>query len=168
MDGMKKRLMQAGEAYGITGKNRFFYDGKAIAKMEEKKAEFTMWLGKNEKIYFIIKHEDFENNWEVDIESKENIYDFLGEAGKYPVSLVSTVEDDMLIDKGNLMLGAQRHGYHEYILNGEDIKSKLHIRFLPVKDEKMWLAWTGYETEPTPESSNDGLNDARGDKYIKM
>jgi hypothetical protein len=168
MDKMKKRLMQAGEAYGITGKNRFFYDGKAIAKMDEKKAEFTMWLGKNEKIYFIIKHEDFENNWEVDIESKENIYDFLGEAGKYPVSLVSTVEDDMLIDKGNLMLGAQRHGYHEYILNGEDIKSKLHIRFLPVKDEKMWLAWTGYETEPAPESSDDGLNDARGDKYIKM
>lgn len=168
MDNMKKRLMQAGNAYGITGKNRFFYDGKAIAKMEEKKAEFTLWLGKNEKIYLIIKHEDFENNWEVDIESKENIYDFLGEAGKYPVRLVSTVEDDMLIDKGNLMLGAQRHGYHEYILNGEDIKSKLHIRFLPVKGEKMWLAWTGYETEPTPESSDDGMNDARGDKYIKM
>jgi len=165
---MKNRLMEVGDAYGIKGKDRFFYDGNALNKMSEKEGEFMMWLGKDEKIYFTIKHEDFENNWAVDIESKDNIYDFLGEAGKYPVELVSTIQDDMMIDKGNLMLGAQRHGYHEYILNGKDVQSKLHIRYLPVKDEKMWLAWTGYETEPTPESSDDGLNDARADKYIKM
>ena len=168
MRSMKNRLMEVGDAYGIKGKDRFFYDGNVLNKMSEKEAEFMMWLGKDEKIYFTIKHEDFENNWAVDIESKDNIYDFLGEAGKYPVELVSTVQDDMIIDKGNLMLGAQRHGYHEYILNGKDVQSKLHIRYLPVKDEKMWLAWTGYETEPTPESSDDGLNDARADKYIKM
>ena len=168
MKKMKQRLMEAGDAYGIKGKDRFFYDDKVLAKMEEKEAEFMMWLGKDEKIYFTVKHEDFDNNWAVDIESKDNIYDFLGEAGKYPVELVSVIQDDMLIDKGNLMLGAQRHGYHEYILNGKDIQSKLHIRYLPVKEEKMWLAWTGYETKPTPEDSDEGLNDARADKFIKM
>lgn len=168
MGKMKLRLMRMGDAYGIKGKDRFYHDGKLIVKMEEKVAEFLLWLGKDENIYFTIKHKDFENNWKVDIKSKDNIYDFLGEAGKYPVSLVSQINDDMLIDKGNLMLGAQRHGYHEYILNGKDIQSKLHIRYLPVKEEKMWLAWTGYETEPTPESSDDGLIDARGDKYIKL
>ena len=160
--------MEAGDAYGIKGKDRFFYDDLTLNKMEENKAEFLMWLGKDEKIYFTIKHEDFENNWAIDIRSKENIYDFLGEAGKYPVSLVSSINDDMLIDKGSALLGAQRHGYHEYILNGDDVQSKLHIRYLPVGDEKMWLAFTGYETKPTPESSDEGLNDARADKFIKM
>ncbi|WP_290625076.1 RNA ligase family protein [Altibacter sp.] len=165
---MKQRLMEAGDAYGIKGKDRFFYDDLTLNKMEENKAEFLMWLGKDEKIYFTIKHEDFENNWAIDIRSKENIYDFLGEAGKYPVSLVSSINDDMLIDKGSALLGAQRHGYHEYILSGDDVQSKLHIRYLPVGDEKMWLAFTGYETKPTPESSDEGLNDARADKFIKM
>ena len=120
------------------------------------------------RIYFVIKHKEFENIWKIDIESKDNIYDFLGEAGKYPCEYTPKAQEDMLIDKGNMKLGAQRHGYHEYILNGKDIQSKLHCRYLPVKEEKMWLAWTGYETKPAPEESDDGVDDIRGDKYIKM
>lgn len=167
MEKMKKRLMQMGDAYGIVGKDKFYHDDKTLNKMDEQVADFLMWMGKNEKIYFVVKHKDFENVWEVDIESKENLYDFLGEAGKYPCKLVSSPEDDILIDKGKLMLGAHRHGYHEYMLRGKDIDSKLHTRFLPVDGEEMWLAWTGYETKPAPKDSNEGLYDARGDKYNK-
>lgn len=168
MSKMKKRLMRMGDAYGIVGKDKFHHDSKVLNKMEEEVADFLLWLGKDESIYFVIKHKEFENIWKIDIESKDNIYDFLGEAGKYPCEYTPEAQEDMLIDKGNMKLGAQRHGYHEYILNGKDIQSKLHCRYLPVKEEKMWLAWTGYETKPAPEESDDGVDDIRGDKYIKM
>ena len=32
----------------------------------------------------------------------------------------------------------------------------------------MWLAWTGYETKPAPESSDEGLIDINEDKYAKL
>ena len=33
-------------------------------------------------------------------------------------------------------------------LEGNKFETKLHIRVLPVKGKKMWLAWTGFEQNP--------------------
>ena len=38
------------------------------------------------------------------------------------VRIIDSASKDELFDKGQLVIGAQRHGYHEYILSGEDIK----------------------------------------------
>ena len=62
----------------------------------------------------------------------------------------------------------QRHGYHEYFLEGNKFETKFHVRVIPVKGKDMWLAWTGVETEPVNPETDDGIWDIREDKKSKL
>ena len=42
--------------------------------------------------------------------------------------------------------------------------SKLHFRVLPVKDEKMWLVWTGFKQKPIASDKDDGVWNIYEDK----
>ncbi len=169
---MKSRLMEKGEAYGIvptdpmSGK-RFSLDNKVMIKALGKVGSFSMWTTNKGDLALTINHEGQRYTWEVDVANDREIYNLLGEAGKYPARAVKNTTQDMLIDKGKVIMGAQRHGYHEYILKGDEIDSKFHVRYLPVDkgSKEMWLAWTGYETEPTPKSSDKGLVNIYEDRY---
>ena len=70
-----------------------------------------------------------------------------------------------MLDEGSLELGAQRDGYHEYLLDGKMYQGKFHIRVVPIMEEDKWIAWTGYETKPTDKDSDEGLWDLSKDKY---
>ena len=157
---MRNKLKKGGKAYGITFVgNKFSYDTDTLAKSIEKNGKFQLWANQDRNLYFVIEYKDDKMIWKIDTNSDEEVYDLLGEAGKYPATATRDLEQKILLDKGNLILGAQRDDYHEYIIKGEDIISKLHVRYLPVDGKEMFLAWTGYENKPTPETSDDGKID---------
>ena len=87
-----------------------------------------------------------------------------GKAGKYPARIQQTVSKEKLIDKGSVELGVQRHGYHEYILKGEKFDTKLHLRVVPLKDQKQWIAFSSFVKEPVEPSTDDGIWDIREDE----
>ena len=155
---MKQRLMKAGENYGIEFSNdKFTHNDDMLQKAKSKKAEFELWTTGNGYLHFLIIYEGKKMCWEIEVKGEKEIYDFLAEAGKYPCKPVKKSNKETLLERGPMVMGAQRKGYHEYILNGKETKTKLHCRYLPVKDKEMWLAWTGYETKPAPKSSDSGL-----------
>ena len=167
-DGLKKmrdRLKKGGKAYGIesrsspTGSTRFSYDSDSLAKAVQRNGKFQLWANNDRNLYFVIDYKDDKMIWKIDTNSDEEVYDLLGEAGKYPAIATRDLEQKILLDKGKLILGAQRNDYHEYIIKGEDIVSKLHVRYLPVDGKEMFLAWTGYENKPTSKSSDEGKID---------
>jgi len=155
---MKQRLMKAGDNYGIVySSGKFSHDDDVLVKAETQKAEFELWVAKNGYLHFVIIYKGKQMCWEIQVKGEKEIYDFLGEAGKYPCKAIKIIDKETLLERGSMIMGAQRKGYHEYILNGKETKTKLHCRYLPVKDKEMWLAWTGYETKPAPKSSDAGL-----------
>ena len=103
--------------------------------------------------------------WEIDIEDEEDIFSLFGKSGKFPAQIESKFRKGKLVDSGKVELGVQRHGYHEYILEGNKFETKFHVRVIPVKDKEMWLAWTGYETKPAPKSSDKGLLNINEDEH---
>ena len=127
---------------------------------------YTMWLTDEGFLHFVIEYQGKEYVWEIEVGDEEEIYDFFGESGKYPCSIIDSASKDKLFDKGQLVIGAQRHGYHEYILSGEEVKSKLHFRYVEAfDDQKMWIAFTGYKQEPAPKDSDEGLVNIYEDKF---
>ena len=64
----------------------------------------------------------------------------------------------------DIKLGVQRHGYHEYFLKGKKFDTKLHLRVVPLKEQKQWLAFTSFEDKPVEPKSDDGIWDIREDK----
>ena len=172
VQGVTNRLREGGETYGIVFEKRgkkFSYDDKVINKAENKpKGKFEIWVCKDKTLNFVIKHKEGEMSWHIDVKDEDEMYDLLGEAGKYPATVDAKPDKEKLLERGSLTFGANRNGYHEYILSGPETKGKMHFRVLPVDGKKMWLAWTGYETKPAPESSDEGLIDINKDKYAKL
>jgi len=157
MKKMTERLDNGGEAYGIEKEgNRYVFKGLLKA---ERRGSFVLSLTNTGNLNFTFIYDGKKQTWEIEASSDEELYDFLGEAGKYPAKAVKESSQDKVIDKGTVILGAQRTDYHEYILSGKDIRSKLHVRLLPVGGKEMWLAWTGYEQKPAPKDSDKGVID---------
>ena len=97
--------------------------------------------------------------------SDDSIFSLFGKANKYPAEISKNISREKMIDSGNITIGAQRHGYHEYILDGNKFETKLHFRVVPVDNKKMWLVWTGYEQSPVPESADDGIWNIYEDRF---
>ena len=91
-----------------------------------------------------------------------------GKSKKFPAKIESNISKDRLIDQGKVELGVQRHGYHEYILEGNKFSSKLHFKVLPIKDEQYWLSFTGTQIKPVNEETDDGIWDIYTDKYKNL
>ena len=96
------------------------------------------------------------------------MFDLFGAAGKYPAEVSENVQREKVIDYGKIKLGIQRHGYHEYFLEGNKFETKLHIRYLPVKDKKMWLVWTGYKQKPADKEGDEGVWNIYEDKFSSV
>jgi hypothetical protein len=163
-------LKDKGEAYGIQyseERKQFSYDGKSlnksIVKMEDNKYE--VWKRDDGDLNFIYKVKDREFAWRIEQKETDDIYELFGKAAKYLAQVDKKTDKDKLIDKGNIDLGAQRDGYHEYLLKGDMYKGKFHVRIVPIQKQKKWVAWTGYETKPTDASSDEDLWNIETDKY---
>jgi len=105
--------------------------------------------------------------WTIQLDDEKELFDLFGAAGKYPAEVSKSLEQGKVIDSGNIELGVQRDGYHEYFLKGNKFETKLHIRYLPVQEQKMWLAWTGYKQEPADTDGDEGIWNIYEDKYAK-
>jgi hypothetical protein len=136
--------------------------------LEYRKGGFKIYSRKDDDLTLVIKLEDMTLYWTIDINSDDDIFNLFGKASKFPAEVATTVDTEDIIDEGDIELGLQRHGYHEYFLKGNKFETKIHFRVLPIDDKKMWLAWTGYKQEPADISGDEGIWNINEDKHHKL
>tara|TARA_R100000406_G_scaffold20170_3_gene12381 strand:- start:5041 stop:7560 length:2520 start_codon:yes stop_codon:yes gene_type:complete len=130
--------------------------------------KFKIYARQDDNVNVVMKLGDETINWNIDLDDEEELFDLFGKAGKYPAEVARSFEREKVIDSGEVKLGVQKNGYHEYFLEGNKFQTKLHIRVIPVKGKRMWLAWTGYKQEPADEESDAGLWNIYEDKFSKL
>ena len=173
---LSNMIIEKGNAYGINydkERDSFSYDEKTLVKDEEplmklEEDKYEIWKREDGDLNFIYNHKDKEMSWRIEQKETEDIYELFGKAGKYRAQLETENSKSKLLDKGTLKLGAQRDGYHEYLLDGKMYKGKFHIRIVPINNNKSWVAWTGYETKPTDKDSDEGMWNIDRDKNISI
>ena len=126
--------------------------------------EFKLYKREDENLSLTFLLDDVKFGWEIQIDSDDNVFDLFGKAGKYPAQVQTTVSKEKLIDEGDVKLGVQRHGYHEYFLKGEKFDTKLHLRVVDMKEQKQWIAFSSFVKEAVEPSSDDGIWDIREDE----
>ena len=153
-------------------KDKFFANYDMIEKYETPKeyreGEFKIYHKENKNLSVMFKLDKELIGWEIDINEEDDIFALFGKSGKFPAQVENKFRKGKLIDSGKVKLGVQRHGYHEYFLEGNKFETKFHVRVIPVKGKDMWLAWTGVETKPVDPESDDGIWDIREDKKSKL
>ena len=153
-------------------KDKFYAEYDMIEKYETPKeyreGEFKIYHKENENLSIMFKLDEELIGWEIDIKKEDDIFALFGKSGKFPAQVETKFRKGKLIDSGKVKLGVQRHGYHEYFLEGNKFETKFHVRVIPVKGKDMWLAWTGVETKPVDPESDDGVWDIREDKKSKL
>ena len=132
---------------------------------EYRKGQFKIYSRQDDQVNIVMKLDDETINWLVNTENEEELFDLFGKAGKYPAEVAESFEREKVIDSGEVELGVQRDGYHEYFLKGNKFQTKLHIRLVPVKGVKMWVAWTGYKQEPADKENDKGQWNIYEDKF---
>ena len=129
---------------------------------------FKIYSREDNNITLGIKLEDESLFWTIDLDNQEEMFDLFGAAGKYPAEVAKNVERGKVVDAGDIELGVQKEGYHEYFLKGNKFETKMHFRVIKVEGKEMWLAWTGYKQEPADTEGDKGLWNIYEDKYSKL
>jgi hypothetical protein len=153
--------------------NKFYADADKIMLSYEtptkyQKGKFKIYSRKDDNLTLAIKISDVTLYWTIKITSDDDIFNLFGKAGKYPAEVATNVAAETVIDEGSIELGVQRHGYHEYFLKGNKFETKIHLRVVPVDEEDMWLAWTGYKQTPADKKGDEGIWNINEDKYNKL
>jgi len=143
---------------------------KAEYKTPEKyrEGDFKLYLRKDDNLDLSINVGGENLTWFIDLEGEDAIFELFGKAGKFPAQVSKSKDREKLIDEGKIRLGVQYHGYHEYFLEGNKFETKLHVRVIPVKDKKMWLAWTGYKQKPADKDSDAGVWNIYEDRFNEL
>jgi hypothetical protein len=142
---------------------------KAYKTPEEyRKGQFKIYNREDNRVHLSIKVNDENINWTIDLENEKELFDLFGAAGKYPAEVSKNIERGKVIDSGDIELGVQKDGYHEYFLKGNKFETKMHIRVIPVDNKSMWLAWTGYKQEPADTKGDTGKWNIYEDRYNKL
>ena len=177
-DGSSKKLSQyltnQAEEISFEGQHTYSANEEIIEKGEYKTPDeyrdgkFKLYKREDENLSltFLLNNEKL--GWEIKIEEDDNIFDLFGKAGRYPAKVQSTVSKEKLVDEGDITLGVQREGYHEYFLKGEKFETKLHLRVVPIGGEDKWLAFTSFVNEPVNPKSDEGKWDFRKGKYAQL
>jgi len=135
---------------------------------EYRKGKFKIYNREDNNIHLAISVNGENMNWTIDLEDEEELFDLFGAAGKYPAEVSKNVERGKVIDSGDIELGVQKDGYHEYFLKGNKFETKMHIRVIPIDNKPMWLAWTGYKQEPADTEGDKGKWNIYEDRYNKL
>ena len=169
-----KYIKDRGEAYGVLYNEKtkmFYHDEKTLVKLPDDsigKSEddtYEFWQREDGDVNFIYQYKDNVYAWRIEQDDTKDIYELFGKATKFLAEVDEKPDKYKKLDGGKLKLGAQRDGYHEYILEGKMYKGKFHLRVVPIMDEDKWVAWTGYETKPTDKDSDDGMWNLSQDKH---
>ena len=112
---------------------------KTPKKLQE--GNFKLYLRDDENLNLVIKLEDETLNWLIDLEKDDDIFRLFGKANKYPAQIAKTnISKKKIIDSGEIGLGVQKEGYHEYFLRGNKFETKLHFRVIEVDGKNVdWL-----------------------------
>jgi len=135
---------------------------------EYREGKFKIYNREDNNIHFSISINKESLNWTIDLENEKELFDLFGAAGKYPAEVSKNIERGKVIDSGNVKLGVQKDGYHEYFLEGNKFETKMHIRVIPIDNKPMWLAWTGYKQEPADTDTDEGKWNIYEDRYNKL
>jgi len=135
---------------------------------EYREGKFKIYARKDDNVHLSIQLGKEVLHWTIDLENEEELFDLFGAAGKYPAEVSKNIERGKVIDSGNIKLGVQKDGYHEYFLEGNKFETKMHIRVIPVDNQEMWLAWTGYKQTPADTESDEGKWNIYEDRYNKL
>ena len=151
-----------------TSNHKFEAEPNVIVKYKTpediRHGKFKVYMREDGNLQFLVRTNKL-LSWTIKINNVDDIFNLFGKSKKFPAQIEDNISKDRLIDQGKVELGVQRHGYHEYILEGNKFASKLHFRVLPVKGAEYWLAFTGTQIKPVDEKSDDGVWDISNDKY---
>ena len=135
---------------------------------EYRMGTFKVYLTKNENIQIVMKLSDETISWIIELDTEDDIFNLFGKSKKFRAEVARTLSKEKLIDSGEVELGVQRHGYHEYILNGNKFDTRLHFRVVPIDGKKSWVAFTSVKPERVDSNTDDGIWDIRQDKHNKL
>jgi hypothetical protein len=152
------------------GANKFTYNDSHITKKapKEEHGKFALYMRKDKNINLVIDYEDKTLAWIINVEDTEDIFNLFGKAGKFPAEIANNIDREELLDKGKIELGVQRHGYHEYRIDGNRFDTRLHFRVVPVNKKDTWIVWTGYKQEMLDKKENEDLWDITQDRFKKL
>ena len=135
---------------------------------EYQTGQFKLYLRDDDNLNLVIKLKDETLNWLIDLEKDDDIFELFGKAGKFPAMIANNISKRKILDEGKIRLGIQKHGYHEYFLEGNKFETKFNIRRLKVDNKDMWLAWSGYKQTPADDDTDAGLWDIYEDRYKEL
>ena len=169
---LKNWMNDQDEFITISG-NKFTFNSNHISKNPIKKEEtatgtFKLLSGEDGNISLVFTVNDKRQAWNIDIEDTEDIFNLFGKAGKFPAEIAKSINGERVLDKGKIELGVQKHGYHEYRIDGDKFDTRLHFRVVPVNEQDTWLVWTGYKQEMLDKKENKGIWDLSEDRFKKL
>tara|TARA_R110002020_G_scaffold6002_10_gene25176 strand:+ start:20196 stop:22793 length:2598 start_codon:yes stop_codon:yes gene_type:complete len=131
--------------------------------------KYTIVLREDDNVDLIIDYQDERMAWTIDIEGNTDIYDLFGKSGKYPAIVSKKIgESKKVLDKGEIELGIQKDGYHEYRLDGDKFETRMHFRVVPLDEKKSWIAWTGKKQEMLEDKENPNKWNIVEDTYAVL
>ena len=151
--------------------SKFTFNQSKIIKKDTDESSagiYKLIIRKDDNINLVIDVNDKKMAWTIDIKDTEDIYNLFGKAGKYPAEIADGVQEGKLLDRGEIELGVQKHGYHEYKLSGDKFDTRLHFRVVPVKEQDTWLVWTGFKQKMLDTKKDAGIWDITEDRFKKL
>ena len=140
-----------------------------IVKAESKTGNFSIVQREDGNLDFIIDVNDKRNAWTIEIDDTEDIYNLFGKSGKFPAIVAKKIgKNKKTIDKGEITLGVQKDGYHEYRIDGDKFDTRVHLRVIPLDEQKRWLAWTGKKQRMLDMKEDENVWDITEDTYAHL
>jgi hypothetical protein len=139
-----------------------------IQKEDSRKGKFTINRQDDGNINLIIDYKKSRFAWLIDIEDTDDIYNLFGKSVKYPAIVAEKIDAGKIIDKGDIILGIQKDGYHEYKLEGDKFETRLHLRVVPINEKKRWVAWTGKKQVMLKDKDSIDIWNIEEDKYSNL
>ena len=165
----KKWMMSQNHFVYDKTKDTFEENEEVIAKdASQKMGKFVVNKRKDDNLDLVLMYDDMRFGWTIDIEDTEDIFNLFGKSNKYPAEISTNLQGGDKLDEGEVEFGVQRHGYHEYRLNGDKFKTRLHARVVPIDGEDSWIVFTGIKQEMLDSSEDDGLIDITKDRNKKL
>ncbi len=165
----KKWMMNQNHFVYDKAKDTFEENEEVIAKdATQKMGKFVVNKRKDDNLDLVLMYDDMRFGWTIDIEDTEDIFNLFGKSNKYPAEISTNLQGGDKLDEGEVEFGVQRHGYHEYRLNGDKFKTRLHARVVPIDGEDSWIVFTGIKQEMLDSSEDDGLIDITKDRNKKL
>jgi len=166
---LKKWMMNQEQFVYDKTKDTFEENEEVIAKdATQKMGKFVVNKREDDNLDLILMYDDMTFGWTIDIDNDEDIFNLFGKSNKYPAEISTNLQNGYKLDEGDVEFGVQRHGYHEYRLDGDKFKTRLHARVVPIDGEDSWVVFTGIKQEMLDSSEDDGLIDITKDRNKKL